>query len=202
MVEKGYVSDGTDDPLTITRDMIDILPQRSMVVLILGLSFLWQVGCTKTADSIETHSPATATDGTTLEPGAPNGAPGSVAPAGSCNIEMLNGMVATERPFVLPANGALRLVGWVVDESHRQTAPEELFIVLQHVASGSQWNAKVSSRFSRPDVASAMGSSLMSGFTTGFDISNLPQGEYRLVVAYWQDGPLKLCDIGRRVLIE
>jgi hypothetical protein len=115
---------------------------------------------------------------------------------------MLNDQAATEKPWMLPLNSRMRLDGWVVDESNPKRAPEQLFIVLQNVASGSRWNARVSSRFPRPDVVKAKNSALMSGFSAGFDTLNLPRGEYLVLLTFWQDGPLKLCDVGRRVLVE
>lgn len=187
--------------------MTNIASLRSVGVWILGLSFMWPVACTRTEDSTPKNSGAKAVDSvagaeSTLEPSTPEGAPGSVESVGSCNIEMLNDQAATEKPWELPLNSRLRLDGWVVDESNPKRAPEQLFIVLQDVASGSRWNARVSSRFPRPDVVKAKNSALMSGFRAGFDILNLPRGEYRVLLAFWQDGPLKLCDVGRRVLVE
>jgi len=164
-------------------------------------------GCTRTEAPIKTNSSVetgnTGASGvSTLEPSAPEGAPEAVASVGSCNIDVLNDQAPTVTPRLLPPKGQLRLEGWAVDESNPGNPPGQLFIVLQEVVSGSLWHARVSARVPRPDVTKAMGSSLMSGFRTGFDISNLPSGEYRVLVAFWQDSPLKMCDAGRRVRVE
>ncbi len=180
--------------------------KRSIGVWIVGLSVAWSVGCTRTEDSTGTSSSAnpvvSVVDAdSALELSTPEGAPESVEPVDSCNIEVLNDQAATAKPWVLPLNSRMRLEGWVVDQSNPKKTPEQLFIVLQDTASGSRWNARISSRLPRPDVEKAH-SSLMSGFRAGFDTSNLPRGEYLVLVAFWQDGPLKLCDVGRRVLVE
>jgi len=181
--------------------------KRSIGVWILGLLFTWPVACTRTNDSTEANSGAKTVDSvataeSSLEMSMPEGAPGSVESVGSCNIELLNDQAATAKPWVLSLNSRVRLEGWIVDESNPKRAPEQVFIVLQDVASGLRWSASVSSRVPRPDVEKVMNSSLMSGFKTAFDILKLPRGEYLVLVAFWQDGPLKLCDVGRRVLIE
>ena len=165
------------------------------------------MACTKTDDAIVTNHAASSIDSasnllTTLEPGIPAGAPGSIASVSSCNIEVLNDQAPTEKPLALQSNSQLRLEGWVVDESNLKRAPEQLFILLQAAISGSRWNAKVSRRVPRADVVKAKGSSLFSGFRTAFDISKVPRGEYLVLVAFWEDGPLQVCDAGRRVLIE
>ena len=122
--------------------------------------------------------------------------------ADSCNIEVLNNQRPTDKPLALRSDGSLRLEGWVVDASNLKTAPEHVFMLLQAVASGSRWYGKISSRVPRADVVKAEGSALLSGFRAGLDLSQVPRGEYLVLVAFWQKGPLQVCDVGRRVLIE
>jgi hypothetical protein len=162
------------------------------------------VACTKTDRLFDINRSAHSAGSllTTLEPSTPAGAPGSVASVNSCNIEALNDQPPGEKPLALRLNGRLRLEGWVVDASNPKSAPEHVFMLLQAVASGSRWYGKISSRVPRVDVVKAKGSALLSGFRAGLDLSQIPGGEYRVLVAFWQEGPLQVCDVGRRVLIE
>jgi hypothetical protein len=174
---------------------------------IVVLTLFFQVACTKTDGPIRTNDAASAIDSASnmlspLEPSIPAGAPGSIESVGSCNIDVVNDQPPTEKPFALPSNSPLRLEGWVVDESNPKRVPDQLFILLQAVDSGSRWNAKVLARVPRADVVKAKGSSLLSGFRTRFDVSKVPRGEYHVQVAFWRNGPLQVCDAGRRVLIE
>jgi hypothetical protein len=176
---------------------------RSAATIVCGLIMAGGTlaGCGDKAEEPKTVS-SVADAGRTLQPGTPQGAPGSIESVGFCNIEMLNGLAATETPWALPLNSPMRFDGWAADESNPQTPLEQLFIVLQDAGSGARWHARVSSRVPRPDVVEAKGSSLMSGFTAEFDTLNLPRGDYRVLLAFWLNGPLKLCDVGRRVLVQ
>lgn len=171
---------------------------------ILGLTLCSAAACTKTERSIVLNrSVNTASSAwTTLEPGTPAGAPGSVLSVNSCFIDLINEQAPPEQPLALRLNGRLRLDGWVIDASNLKSTPEQTFVLLQAVGSGARWHGRVSSRVPRVDVARAMGSALMSGFNARLDLSQVPRGEYLVLVGFWQEGPLQICDNGRRVLIE
>ena len=178
--------------------------RRTITCGILELMLCLAVACTKTERAIDLNRSAHSTGSleTPLEPRAPSGAPGSVASVDSCNIEALNDQAPGEKPLAIRSNGRLRLEGWVVDASNPKSAPEHVFMLLQAVASDSRWYGKISSRVPRVDVVKAKGSALLSGFRAGLDLSQIPRGEYRVLVAFWQEGPLQVCDVGRRILID
>jgi hypothetical protein len=177
---------------------------RKMARWILGLMLCWPVACTKTERPIDINASTNSASGplTALEPRTPAGAPGTVVPVNSCNIEVLNDLAPTEKPLALRLNDGLRVEGWVVDASNPKSPPEQVFILLRAVVSGSSWYGRISKRVPRADVVKVMGSALLSGFRAGLDLAQVPRGEYLVLVAFWQEGPLQVCDVGRRVLIE
>ena len=168
-------------------------------ILSLVLSLPW--ACTKTSRPFDiNHYEA----GVLASPerGTPSGAPDDTAFVETCNIEWLNGPARYGNPVALRRGEGLHLEGWVVDRSNPKNGAEQVFIFLQTPTAQSRWHAAITNRIPRADVAKLKNSTLWSGFRASLDTTPLPLGEYLVLVAFWQEAPLQVCDVGRRILLE
>lgn len=160
-------------------------------------------GCARSENAEETDafSDPAARRLPSLDPGEPLGTPELVEYVNACNIERLNGAAPPAEPLALKQGAALTLSGWIVDETTRNV-PEHAFVVFQSAATEGRWSVPITDRVARDDVAKARNAGVQSGFRARLETSTLPPGEYLVLMLFWQDGPARYCDVGRRVAIQ
>jgi peptidoglycan/LPS O-acetylase OafA/YrhL len=120
---------------------------------------------------------------------------GTPAPA-SCSVETANTQWLNAGTVQLP-RGDVIVEGWVLSEASKRTGlPTSLRLL--GVTGGGNWDYPVNDWVSRPQVNQVMHGvdDGMAGFKQRFDFAALAPGEYRLAVAFVDEGVPRLCDKG------
>jgi hypothetical protein len=158
-------------------------------------------GCSKTNAPIEVADPRNGEPVPAI-PDVPDDAPEAVRFTMSCNIERINGQGTSTQPLAVRRSDPLTVAGWVVDETNPPSPPPHLFVVLDSRTTDDEWYAAVSSRLPREDVRRTLNAPILSGFDAVVGIGRVPAGEYRLLLTFWDRGPMQFCDVGRRVVVQ
>lgn len=121
-----------------------------------------------------------------------------LVPVGHCNIERMDGILFGAQ--VRHVSGAgFELSGWVVDQG-KKTVPAIANVWLEKKGDPRIWAVPLALTVDRPDVMQSLGGTpayLLSGFSAKINASNLPTGEYHLLIQYPEDGHAFVCDNGR-----
>lgn len=147
----------------------------------------------------EIHQAAQASLMTADEVGAP------VTAVRSCNLERLSGtLMSGEAATVTKGGDAPRLSGWIAD-TETGTVPEQAYLRLLAQPAGGMWQVAIEPGSPRGDVHQLLGGATgleRAGFGVSLDLDSLPDGTYRLFLAYpGNDGVTRVCDNGRTLVV-
>jgi hypothetical protein len=123
-----------------------------------------------------------------------------MASSDSCNIEKI-GSVAFGADPVKVTTKATAISGWFLPAVSRHFgAPVQLQLVDQ--AGDAGWTVPLTMSIQRPDVSPVTGDTQMAGFVQNIDLAGLPPGQYRVMLAFDDDGKAYLCDNNRSIVLE
>lgn len=125
-----------------------------------------------------------------------------LVPVGHCNIERMDGVLFSAQARHVSGAG-FELSGWVVDQG-KKTVPASANVWLEKMGDSRIWAVPLALTVDRPDVMRNQGGTpayLRSGFSAKIDASNLPAGEYHLLIQYPEDGHAFVCDNGRHLRV-
>lgn len=126
------------------------------------------------------------------------------ADAELCAIRV-NGVRLSASPLRVEGAQALRINGWLGDES-TSAWPERPLLLLERAAKeGDLWRLDLGDPVERGDVARRLElpTMHMSGFELEVGIANLPSGNYRLYAAYESEaGQLHICRRGGALAVS
>ena len=123
--------------------------------------------------------------------------------AASCNIEHINGTNFGARAILNRLNG-IAIDGWVADLRKRNAAKTS-WIELISADNQHDYLVPIQFRIRRADVQEVLhgrASYGMAGFMSEIDTSNLPKGDYHMLVVYKSGGSYYRCDNGRHILLQ
>lgn len=151
------------------------------------------------AAGADIHEAVQASPMTADEVGAP------VTAVRSCNVERLSGTLMTgEAATVTKGSAAPRLSGWIAD-TETGIVPERAFLRLLAQPAGGMWQVAFEPGSPRGDVHQLLGGAAgleRAGFGVSLDLDSLPEGTYRLFLAYaGNDGVTRVCDNGRTLVV-
>lgn len=118
-----------------------------------------------------------------------------------CNIETVDGDKPTAEAAVPKDVGSVAFAGWIGDETTGRRA-DNARLLIQMLDRSRAWEQPVGDVILRKDVAKAMNIPTLEdgGFKVNVDLSELPVGEYRVLLVYANGEQNFVCDNGRRVM--
>jgi hypothetical protein len=123
--------------------------------------------------------------------------------AASCNIEHINGTNFNTRAALNRLDG-IAIDGWVAD-LRKRSAAKTSWIELISADNQHDYLVPIQFRIRRADVQEVLhgrASYGMAGFMSEIDTSNLPKGDYHMLVVYKSGGSYHRCDNGRHILLQ
>lgn len=118
-----------------------------------------------------------------------------------CNIETVDGEKPTAEAAVPKDVSSVAFSGWIGDEATGKRA-DNARVLIQTPDRSRAWEQTVGDVIIRKDVAKAMNIPTLEdgGFKVNVDLSELPVGEYRVLLVYANGNQSFVCDNGRRVM--
>jgi len=122
----------------------------------------------------------------------------------TCNLERISGHLFTAEPIQLSkSDTAPRLSGWVADMENGRV-PDMAYVRLLARPDGGMWQLPVEPGAQRADVHALLGGGSgleRAGFGVNVDVAGMPEGTYRLFLAFAGEGGIRTCDNGRAVVV-
>jgi hypothetical protein len=128
---------------------------------------------------------------------------GSVLASDLCAMRV-NDEKLSATPMTVQASKPVEISGWVGDKA-TMTWPLQPMLLLEHASSTAKvWKFDLQAPIERSDVARRLDapSMLKSGYVVDVDLSNIPDGNYRLYAAHVSEGQLYLCRRGGALTIS
>lgn len=145
------------------------------------------------------HSAPSQSDLQLLAPGELHGA--GIASGDSCNVEAVGGSVFGADPVAVTEKSTT-ISGWFLSAVTKKVG---VTARLQLIAEGANvgWQMPIQASVARPDVLSVMGGldSGNVGFSQAIDLTALPSGTYKVILAFDDAGQKYVCDKERAIVI-